>query len=321
MKRMGTTYRYVVVMSMFLFPPTTSELMLELGPLKQGPQKDEKTKNLPTVTAHGMGDSCYNYGMKSITRMISTALGTYATCIATGDGRITDTTNGFFMTMNDNVDVFAAKIRADDQLRDGFNCVGFSQGNSLCRGYIQKYNDPPVRNFLSVHGTVSGVAGFPNCDPNGFMGPACQHVAKLCGDLAYTEKTQSFLFQINYFRDPFRIQSDAYKTFSQLAQWNNEGLEFNQSYKDNFIKVERFIMIKAEQDSMVFPNEGEHWGHYKDGSLTEVLTMKETDWYKSDLFGLKTVDLAGKIIFNSTAGDHLQFDDDQLLWWVTNYFV
>ena len=25
--------------------------------------------------------------------------------------------------------------------------------------YIQKYNDPPVKNWLSVHGTVVGVTG------------------------------------------------------------------------------------------------------------------------------------------------------------------
>lgn len=70
---------------------------------------------------------------------------------------------------------------------------------------------------------------------------------------------------------------------------------------------------------MVFPNEGEWWGHFADGDLTtvrataahaqstrapaitrhiltiqpismQVLPMKETKWYKDDVFGLKTVD-------------------------------
>ena len=167
---------------------------------------------LPTVTAHGMGDSCFNAGMKEITTLVGTTLGTYSVCIPTGN-RLTDTTNGFLMTMNENVDVFADKILKDAQLKDGFNCVGFSQGNSLwcvashpnpnpspgphanpnanpnadpdpspnpnltSRGYVQKYNGvgayPAVRNWLSVHGTVSGVAGFPNCDPDGLLGPVC----------------------------------------------------------------------------------------------------------------------------------------------------
>jgi len=279
-----------------------------------------KTGALPSVTAHGMGDSCFNAGMKQITQIIGTTLGTYAVCVPTGN-RLTDTTNGFLMTMDHNVDKFAEGIRKDKNLKDGFNCVGFSQGNSLCRGYIQKYNDPPVSNFLSVHGTVVGVAGFPNCDPAGLLGPVCDQISKLVGDLAYTSITQGLLFQLDYFRDPTRVTTDAYKTHSQLAQWNNEGNTVNATFKENFVKVKQFIMIKALKDTMVYPNEGEHWGHFKDGSLKEVLTMKETNWYKDDLFGLKTVDEAGKIKFDTTAGNHLQFTQEELKGWVNKYFV
>ena len=63
-----------------------------------------------------------------------------------------------------------------------------------------------------------------------------------------------------------------------------------QTFKDNFVKVKKFAMIKALRDTMVFPNEGEWWGHYADGSQKEVLKMRDTKWYQEDLFGLKTVD-------------------------------
>jgi len=275
----------------------------------------------PTVTGHGMGDSCFNAGMKQITEIIGTTTGQYSTCIATGNSKISDTADGFFMNMNKNVEVFAQKIRADPKLKDGFNCVGFSQGNSLCRGYIQFYNDPPVVNFLSVHGTVSGVAGFPNCNPTGLLGPVCKLLAELTGDLAYGEAMQNDLFQADYFRDPKRVQTDAYKANSQIAQWNNEGNTVNATFKENFGKTKRFAMIKALGDTMIFPNEGEWWGHFEDGSLSKVLTMKETEWYKQDLFGLKTADEAGKILFNTTSGNHLEFSQEQLIWWVQNYFV
>ena len=89
----------------------------------------------------------------------------------------------------------------------------------------------------------------------------------------------------------------------------------------NFIKTKRFAMIKALKDTMIFPNEGEWWGHFADGSQKEVLPMKQTKWYTEDLFGLKTVDEAGKIVFNTTEGNHLQFTHEQLVWWVDNYFV
>jgi len=279
-----------------------------------------KPNKYPTVTAHGMGDSCFNAGMKQITEIIGTQTSNYATCVPTGN-RLTDTINGFFMTMDKNVDVFAEKIRQDPKLKDGFHCVGFSQGNSLCRGYIQKYNDPPVITFLSVHGTVSGVAGFPNCNPDGLLGPVCKQLSHLCGDVSYTAITQGTLFQIDYFRDPMRVNSDAYKEHSQLAQWNNEGNVVNETFKENFGKTKRFAMIKAEQDSMVYPNEGEWWGHFKDNDLKTVLSMKETQWYQKDLFGLKTADEAGKIVFNSTAGNHLEFTELELAQWVDMYFV
>jgi len=275
----------------------------------------------PSVVGHGMGDSCFNAGMKQITEIVGNTTGQYSVCIATGGNKISDTADGFFMNMNKNIEVFAQKIRADPKLKDGFNCVGFSQGNSLCRGYIQFYNDPPVINFLSVHGTVSGVAGFPNCNPSGLLGPVCKILAELTGDLAFGKPMQNDLFQADYFRDPKRVQTDAYKANSQIAQWNNEGNTVNATFKENFGKVKRFAMIKALKDTMIFPNEGEWWGHFEDGSLSKVLTMKETQWYKQDLFGLKTADEAGKILFNTTAGNHLEFSHEQLVWWVQNYFV
>merc|ERR1711907_286113 len=121
--------------------------------------------------------------------------------------------------MDSSVDKFAAAIQADENLSGGINAIGFSQGNSLCRGYIQKYNDPPVSTFLSIHGTVSGVAGFPNCNPEGLLGPVCKELSHLLGDLAYTKLAQNALFQADYFRDPMRVGTDAFKKNSQIAQW------------------------------------------------------------------------------------------------------
>ena len=43
---------------------------------------------------------------------------------------------------------------------------------------------------------------------------------------------QKHLFQADYFRDPTKVGGDKYETYSQLAQWNNEG-----SSVDDTIKV------------------------------------------------------------------------------------
>jgi palmitoyl-protein thioesterase len=286
---------------------------------------EEKTSSsrddtvLPLVFLHGMGDSCFNGGMKSITKESGVYMGVYSTCIPTGDNRLSDTINGFLMSMDENVDVFAEKVKADPKLSKGFNCIGLSQGNNICRGYIQRYNDPPVSTHLSIHGPITGVASLPSCDPSSAQaGGLCKDLADVLGKFAYNQKIQDLLFQADYFRDVNYVNSSQYQQYSQMAAWNNEGLSVDATIKDNFAKTQKFAMIRAMGDTVVYPNIGEWWGAY-DEDFTTILTMTETSWYKEDLFGLKTADLAGKILFNSTVGNHLDFTTEELYGWLDLY--
>ena len=81
------------------------------------------------------------------------------------------------------MDEFAKFVRADGELKNGFNAIGYSQGSLIIRGYLEKYNDPPIFNWISVHGPLMGVAGFPACDMGSFV---CDLIDKLLGELAYT---------------------------------------------------------------------------------------------------------------------------------------
>jgi palmitoyl-protein thioesterase len=278
---------------------------------------------LHTVVAHGMGDSCFNRGMKSITKGVGQKTGQYSTCIGTAGNRITDTIDGFLKNMDKSIDYFADKIKKDPKLANGFNCVGFSQGNSLCRGYIQKYNDPPVNSFMSVHGTVMGVSAFPSCfRQEKPLGLICKALADVLGDAAYAKLIQDILFQADYFRHNVGPKATRYLENSQLAAMNNENPDkVDESIKTNFAKTNQFVMVKAAKDSMVYPNENEHWGAMDDvPNGDKILSMKETKFYKQDLFGLKTADEAGKIHFEETSGDHLQFTDAQLYGWIETYW-
>merc|ERR1712151_196961 len=181
--------------------------------------------------------------------------------------------------------------------------------------------DPPVSTWLSVHGTVVGVASFPDCNPSGLLGPVCKLIDELIvGPLAYTKAVQNRLFQADYFRDPVQTNRSSYKANSEIAQWNNEGNTVDPTINTNFAQTKRFVMIKAEKDSMIYPNDGEWWGAFSADGKTR-LAMKDTEWYKKDLFGLKTADEAGKIFFNTTAGDHLQFSEAELFSWVDTHFI
>ena len=152
--------------------------------------------------------------------------------------------------MDANVDEFAARVRADENLRGGFNAFGLSQGSNVIRGYIQRYNDPPVVSFLSISSPISGVAAFPYCAPDApLIGVICQLLAEVLGELAYLPLFQSFLFQANYYRDPTQLQSENYRLNSQLAQWNNEGATVNATLRANFLRTSQVITATALQVS------------------------------------------------------------------------
>ena len=172
--------------------------------------------------------------------------------------------------------------------------------------------------FLFYFSSSSGVSGIPQCNPA--SSSLCKGLSELAGDLCYNSLVQGILFQADYFRDPNKIKSVNYLKHSQLASWNNEipGSE-NATYKQNFVSVNKYVMVKADKDTMVFPNEGEHWGHFKDGTY-DAIPMNETGWYVNDTFGLKTVDTQGKIFFEETLGNHLQFTEKQLFGWIDTHF-
>ena len=91
---------------------------------------------LPIVTAHGMGDSCFNEGMKSVTKAAGQRVGAYAVCVPTADNRVGDTVDGFLKNMDRSVDAFAERVRKDPKLKNGFNALGLSQGNNVIRGSL-----------------------------------------------------------------------------------------------------------------------------------------------------------------------------------------
>ena len=257
----------------------------------------EDSKQLPVVFAHGMGDSCFNSGFQRIVQHTSQLLNdVYTVCVPTGKTQSEDTTNGYFLNMDASVDVFAQAIQEDPKLAEGFHAVGLSQGNNVIRGYIARYNDPPVDTFISINGVNAGTGALPNCFPKTEeslegVGGMCELLIEQASRRAYTEFAQKHSFQANYWRDPKPSQKEAYQKYSQLARWNNEGEPFNQTLKDNYAKTNHFVWIMATNDEMVWPKEGEQWGAADPNApFQKILPRNETEWYIKDLFGLRTAE-------------------------------
>ncbi|GKY93310.1 palmitoyl-protein thioesterase 1 [Mayamaea pseudoterrestris] len=300
-----------------------------------------KSKQLPVVFAHGIGDSCFNDGFLRLLQRTRDILGNdvYVTCIPTADNQKEDTKNGFFLNWNASVDVFHSKVARDNHLKNGFHAIGLSQGANLIRGYIAKYNDPPVHSFLAINGVNAGIGAVPYCRPehslinhrenNPMTLPIhkelsfhslCDLFQEQASRAAYNCFAQEHSFPANYWRDPRLIAAERYQIYSQLAWFNQEGYEIRDEFKKNWNKTTKFVWILAEDDSLVWPKEGEQWGAPDPRDpFNRVLQRNETRWYRDDLFGLKTAEEAGKNFYESFPGDHLKFSREDYERWVNKY--
>ncbi|KAI9920764.1 hypothetical protein PsorP6_000534 [Peronosclerospora sorghi] len=317
----GTVVTSTLVLIQFLLLSEEATMYFEEEAVKKIPVFEQR-KTLPVVLMHGMGDAANNGGMIRIQKAIAAQLGVYVASIQLGNSVKEDVENSFFITMDNQTDMFAKIVQEDPQLAQGFNAAGFSQGNLLIRAYIERYNNPPVYNFISFHGPLAGVGGLPRCSPLNFI---CKEIDKT-GLFPCSFSVLTLLFisehlaQANYYRDSLLIE--AYLKHAKfLPDLNNEKSLTNQKYKENFSKLQNLVLVRANQDTQVFPKESEWFGMYQDGDPNKtVLGFNETRWYQEDLFGLKTLDEAGKVHFLSTEGDHLRFSLEFLLGVVDKYF-
>jgi palmitoyl-protein thioesterase len=268
---------------------------------------------------HGMGDWANDpFGMVPLAKSISDYLGgVYVLNVQIGENSLADIMNGFLMNLDDQVDYFANVVKSDPQLSNGFNAVGYSQGNLVIRGYIERYNSPPVKNFISMHGPMAGVGSFPGCP---IEKPFCRLFAELLGALAYHPRVQEHLAQANYFRDPFRT-ADFLEGAIFLPDINNEDTTPESKYNNNWASLESLCLVKALGDTVVIPNDSEWFGFFEENSFDAVWDYHTTPWYANDLFGLQTLDKQGKLFFNTTEENHLDFSTDYLLDLVGTYFL
>ncbi|KAF0697421.1 Aste57867_11901 [Aphanomyces stellatus] len=271
----------------------------------------------PVVMMHGMNDAAHNGHMERMRNVVSDTLdGAYVTSVQIGKNVDEDEYNSVHLTMDEQVSRFAAIVSRDPNLRKGFNAIGFSQGGLIVRGYIERFNDPPVIGFLACHSPLAGIGSLPICNPTDFL---CRQLNKFFGEFAYTDELQGLLAQSNFYRDPTRIDQYLRKA-RYLPDINNEHAVTNATYKQNFASLRQLIMVRAMRDTQIAPTMSSWFGSYADGDWSTVLPMKETSWYKNDAFGLKTLDMAGRVTTYETPDNHLQFSDELLAKWVRDHF-
>ncbi|XP_054619047.1 palmitoyl-protein thioesterase 1-like [Dunckerocampus dactyliophorus] len=274
---------------------------------------NEANGTVPLVLWHGMGESCCDpVNMGAIKQMIEHMIpGIYVLSLMIGKNVEEDTENSFFMDVNQQVSMVCSQLAQDPKLKGGYNAMGFSQGAQFLRAVAQRCPSPPMKNLISVGGQHQGVYGLPKC--SGGSSHLCDFIRNLLNSGPYNNLIQTTLVQAQYWHDP--LNDDLYKQRSLFLADINQERVVNETYKKNLQMLNKFVMVKFLQDSVVDPVDSEWFGFLKTGHTKETETLQESVLYKEDRLGLAAMDKAGKLVFLATDADHLQLATE---WFNTN---
>ncbi|XP_038681452.1 palmitoyl-protein thioesterase 1-like isoform X6 [Tripterygium wilfordii] len=188
-------------------------------------------------------------------------------------------------------------VKKIDELSDGYNIVGLSQGNLIGRGLIELCDGGP---------------------PSGLI---CLLVDTLIKLEIYSNYVQEHLAPSGYLKIPTDI-SNYIEGCKFLPKLNNEVVsERNSTYKERLAGIENLVLIMFEQDTILIPKETSWFGYYPDGAFNPVLTVKETKLYKENWIGLRTLDEAGKVKFINVTGNHLDISKGDMKKYVVPYLA
>eukprot|EP01125_Pyxidicula_operculata_P021320 TRINITY_DN8151_c0_g1_i1.p1 TRINITY_DN8151_c0_g1~~TRINITY_DN8151_c0_g1_i1.p1 ORF type:complete len:302 (-),score=57.61 TRINITY_DN8151_c0_g1_i1:76-981(-) len=270
----------------------------------------------PTVLMHGL--LAYKEAMSHAEAWITQDLpGIYVKNVEIGDGKL----DSLFMDINEQVSLFAKAVQSDPKLQKGFNLIGHSQGGLITRAYIERYNNPPVHNYISWAGPNGGQYGTPEinilCPDN--TCPWLNDLMDSLYDLAWIDNyMQTHISFATYWKDPFNY--NAYLNSSIfLADINNEKPTKNSQYKKNILSLNTMLLIYSETDNIVIPKTSPWFQTYAVGQDTNVPSLQSTDQYVQDWLGLRTLDQSGRLQLKSVPCGHSEIPRDSCRHYYTLY--
>ena len=121
----------------------------------------------PIVLWHGMGDNCcHDFSMGAIKNLLEGRLpGVHIHSLMIGNSPNEDTLNGFFMSVDQQIQIACDRISKDDLLKNGYNAIGFSQGSQFLRAVAQKC-PMGMKKLITFGGQHQGIYGLPKCAGN-----------------------------------------------------------------------------------------------------------------------------------------------------------
>ena len=255
----------------------------------------------PILVIHGISADC-DY---SITKSMTEYFGTYAQCYPIGEKD--PSLFSWIYNIKLQGKILWEKILTDHNLRAGnFSIMAISQGAVIAKYIIENWPlVHPVRSLVTFGGPNMGVSSPPRCPLDTIYGRAASYFSS---KLIYWDVAQMFLAPADYWRDPNNFEG--YLKHSRfLAEANNE-VNFSQKRKDSWLNLKYTIFVKWEEDGVIIPRESSWWGELT--SDHTVISRFNSEVYKQDLIGIRTLEESGRADFITIPGDHMHFNPDQI---------
>ncbi|KAI9463364.1 alpha/beta-hydrolase [Russula earlei] len=284
------------------------------------------SKHRPLVIWHGLGDSYDSPGILKFQSSIEEMYpGIFIHSVYIDPDSKEDRRATYYGNVNDQVELVAEQLKHLHHLSGGFDAIGFSQGGQFLRAYVERYNDPPIRNLITFGSQHMGVADIPPCRTHDLL---CNLARRAARAGAYNEWAQENLVQAQYYRDPAQL-ARYLESNRFLTSVNNElpAPRKNATYAEHLAQLDALVLVLFEQDGLVVPKESAWFGSYatedgdddaqspfldlgrevKEGEGERaIVPMREQSLYVEDWIGLRTLDESGRVVLASCDSEHMQ---------------
>jgi len=273
-------------------------------------------QHILTTFLLGLGDNYAAEGLRRVGELIEEANpGTFVHFVRIGEDPSSDRSATFFGNLTDHIAKVCDDLSSHQILSTApaIDAIGFSQGGQFLRAYVERCNNPPVRNLLTFGSQHNGITAFRECSNTDWV---CRGAMALLKGNTWSDFVQSRLVPAQYFRDP--EQYDKYLEHSNfLADINNERPIKNPKYKENISRLDNLVMYMFEDDTTAIPKETA-W--FEEVNGTEITPLRARKLYSEDWLGLRELDRKGGLKFRTTPGEHMRLNDKVLSDAFTEFF-
>ena len=259
---------------------------------------------LPVAVIHGFYDTCDSNFYHTLIKVLNYNVYDYVKCLESGEG-----SKSLSLSFEEQCKKACEEIKSDPQFKSDFSILGFSQGGVIARYIIQKCDmEGRVKKLVSFGGPMMGTSKVPFC----LEGVICYIINGLADHFVYGKVIQNTIGPAGYYRTATHPEN--YQNSDSILNELNHP-KFNE--KERFIGLESLVLIGFKDDKMISPKETAEFGIFDENY--EVQRMNETDEYKNDVFGLKSLDDKNKVKIFYLEGEHLNFDFDDILKYAVPY--